>query len=109
MTRTEEVTTKARTMIAQIPALTRMSCGWRDASFVAGVADDDFDVRVTGTVLKGRSHFIQITLELNDTYTVRRLRIPTRRAKDQTIRVEETASYVHCDKLGNVVYHMVNK
>lgn len=107
ITRETEAQFKAQTIIKQIPAMTRMACGWRNASYSAN--DEAYDVQVTATVLRGNSHFIRVTLELNDTYTVERLRIPTARAKDQSIRHEERAENVFCDMLGEVVYKMCNK
>ena len=108
ISRKTEARTKAQTIISQIPAMTRMACGFRNVSFLIGDGNADFDVKVTAKV--GRANrLIEIRLELNDTYTVRLIRVPTSRAKDQSLETLEEHLDVYCEALGEVVYHAVNK
>jgi hypothetical protein len=109
ISRQQEAKTKAETIVSQIRPMTRMACGWRQCSYTVGGENNTFDVQITAFVLRGQSHFLRITLELNDVYTVERCRIPTARAKDQSIRVEERHENVYCDVLDEVVYRAVNK
>lgn len=108
ISRYEEAKTKAATMVKQISVMDRMACGWREASWAEGHSSDDFDVRVYAKVLN-RCRRIEITLELNDTYTVRLFKIPTMRAKDPTPVMLEEVSDVYCDQLSSVVYGVCNK
>ena len=108
ISRETEARTKAETMLGQIPVMTRMACGFRNVSFLAGDGAADFDVRVTAKV--GRANrLVEITLELNDTYTVRLIKVPTARAKNPALVTLEEHRDVYCDALGEVVYHAVNK
>ncbi len=109
ITREEEARVKAQTIIEQIGVGNRMACGFRNVSYSTGEADKaDYDVRVRAKV--GRANrLIEIVLELNDTYTVRLIKVPTARAKDPSPVVLEESSDVYCDVLGEVVYSKVNK
>ncbi len=99
---------QAETIIRQIPVMTRMACGFRNVSFRAGTDGDGFELRVEAKVGRANRR-IQITLELNDTYTVTLLKIPTMRAKDPTPKTLEEHTDVYCDALGEIVYHACNK
>ena len=105
ITREEEARIKAQTIIEQIGVQNRMACGFRNPTYESG---EQFDVRVRAKV--GRANrLIEIVLELNDTYTVRLIKVPTARAKDPSLKTLEESSDVYADMLGEVVYSKVNK
>ena len=108
ITRETEARLKAETIIEQIGAGNRMACGFRDPIFSAGSPSDDYDVRVTAKVGRA-SRYIEVTLTLLDVYNVRLIKVPTARAKDQSLKTLESAEGVYAPSLGEVIYKMVNK
>lgn len=97
-------TTVATTTWRQIPVMTKMACGLREATAVS-------ETELRAKCLRGR-HYVFVNLDPSDTYTVRLVRIKRNRRADKPL-VEmidvETVSDVYCDMLGDVVYRICNK
>ena len=101
---TTDRTTVATTIWRQIPIMTKMACGLREATAVSVT-------ELRAKCLRGR-HYVFVNLDPSDTYTVRLVRIKRNRRADKPL-VEmidvETVSDVYCDMLGDVVYGVCNK
>jgi len=87
-----------QTIWSQIPVMTKMACGMRDA-FVGEHGEL--------TVKVGRAMtWIKISLNGLDLYDVEHIRV--KRGTYENV-ILESASNVDCESLSEVVYHMVNK
>ncbi len=97
-------TTVATTTWRQIPVMTKMACGLREATAVS-------ETELRAKCLRGR-HYVFVNLDPSDTYTVRLVRIKRNRRADkplvEMIEVEKVSD-VYCDMLGDVVYRICNK
>lgn len=84
----------------QIPIMTKMACGAREAM----TYDEGRNIRfkVGGKPMR----YVEVELDASDTYTVRYLRI--KRGSYARIVLEEK-TFVYADMLGEIIYHMVNK
>ncbi len=103
-TTTNPRTHTATTIWRQIGTGAKMACGLREAT-----ATSDNELRMKA--LRGR-HFVHVTLDPSDTYTVKLVRVKRNRAAGKPL-VElvtvESASDVYCDMLDVVIYEMCNK
>ena len=98
-TRTHVATTTWR----QIPVMTKMACGLREATAVS-------ETELRAKCLRGR-HYVFVNLDPSDTYTVRFVRIKRNRSADKPLieLVEEvTRSDVYNDMLGEMIYGMTH-
>jgi hypothetical protein len=99
----------AQTIIGQISRNTKMCVAARE--YVCGPAGLTFRV----TLFRNQRHWIRVSLEANDTYTVSLLRMKTTRTKvvggelvlgTQEAVVEKTVDLVYCDQLDELVYQL---
>lgn len=90
-------TSIGQTIWDQITTSTKMACGARNA--VATHNGIHFNV------LKGNKTKIQVSLDADDTYSVRLIKI----GRDFTINLVESADMVYVDNLNEVIYRMCNK
>lgn len=104
LTREDEVKYKAETLMRQIAPLTRRAMGWRNASYRTG---EGFDVAVTAKVLRA-NRLLEIVLELNDTYTVRLIKVPTTRAKDLSLKTLDEVTDVYAESLSETCYRLTH-
>lgn len=109
ITRADEVRMKAETIISQIPIMTRMAIGWRDACYVDGYTAKGraYDVAVKGKVLRA-NRVLEIILHLNDTYTVNLYKIPVLRTRYRPPTVIAYADDVYGESLGEVCYRLTH-
>ena len=92
--------TPAQIIWKQIPTMTKMACGVREARQVE--EGQALTFKVGGLPMR----YITVRLDPTDTYTVEYFRIKRGSMK----RVElEKAEGVYADMLGEVLYHQVNK
>ena len=82
----------------QIPVMTKMACGMRDAHLIPkGLC-----------VTVGRAQTrLEITLNGGDLYDCRLIHIG--RAPKRAVTVVEEHTDIFCEDLGEILYHMVNK
>ena len=98
-TRTHVATTTWR----QIPVMTKMACGLREATAVS-------ETELRAKCLRGR-HYVFVNLDPSDTYTVRFVRIKRNRSADKPLveMVDEVSrSDVYNDMLGEMIYGMTH-
>jgi hypothetical protein len=88
---------EANTAWKQIPIMTKMACGAREAK----VSDGKLVFKVGGKPM----HFVEVALNL-DLYDVTHFRI--KRGSHERVEME-SAEGIYNDMLSEVVYHMVNK
>jgi len=82
----------------QIPVMTKMSCGAREAKFSSG----KLVFKVGGKPMR----YIEVELSGGDLYDVKHFRLK----RGSYSRVElESADGLFNDMLGEAIYHMVNK
>jgi hypothetical protein len=104
-TRTEEnamnTPTTCQIIWSQIPVMTKMACGARQA-----VADEE-NATLTFKVTNKPYRFVSVTLDRGaDLYTVEHYRI--KRGSYEKVSIEKLEG-CYADMLGDVIYNMVNK
>lgn len=83
---------------SQIPVMTKMACGAREATTYGEGRNLRFKVG-------GRMRYVEVELTPADTYTARLVRI---NARYERVVVEEKTD-VYCDMLSETVYRLCNK
>ena len=81
-----------------------ISGGRKSVIFYTCEDGDTYPIGVALPVAQGRS--VEVTLDWNDTYRVRRIRKVTNGAKRGSEVVEAEQTEVYCDEVGEVAYSM---
>ena len=84
--------------------LLAISGGRKSVIFYTDLDGDTYPIGVALPVAQGRS--VEVTLDWNDTYRVRRVRRVTNGAKRGSEVVEAEQTEVYCEEVGEVAYSM---
>jgi hypothetical protein len=84
--------------------LLAISGGRKSVIFYTDLDSDTYPIGVALPVAQGRS--VEVTLDWNDTYRVRRIRKVTNGAKRGSEVIEAEQTEVYCEEVGEVAYSM---
>ena len=84
---------------SQIPVMTKMACGARNASY-------NKEGKLSFKVTNKPYRFVEVVLAGDDTYSVEYIRI--KRGSLERVSLERSQG-IYADMLGECIYHMVNK